>query len=462
MAPTENLPAVLDSATNVIVVVNERRVCTYANAAVERLLGHRPATLVGEDLLGYVHSDDAPSVRATFDELVDAGRASTAEFRLGASDGSWLWFEGRFSPCGDRGGQYVVSATDISQRKALVTDRRRIERRLQQLTENTNNALWMFSDDWSELLFINSAFEDIWGLSVDALRERPEAFLEATHPDDREKVVDAMESLTAGESVDLEFRVNSEKNYRRWVWVQGEPIFEDGAVTCVVGSTRDITDRRRREQQLRVMDHLLRHNLRNDMNVILGQAQYAAERGDQVVESCAETISQTGERLLESAEKERDVVSVLTDGKTTRPVDIVEHVYDAVSQMRAEYPDASIDVDTPPTVEVSAVPKIRAAIQELLENAIVHTQEPDPFVEITLQNCGDSVELVITDNAPPIPEYEYETMTGDHEIGDLYHSSGLGLWLVYWLVELSDGELSFETSETCGNTIRIVLPHPST
>jgi PAS domain S-box-containing protein len=141
MAPTENLPAVLDSATNVIVVVNERRVCTYANAAVERLLGHRPATLVGEDLLGYVHSDDAPSVRATFDELVDTGRASTDEFRLGASDGSWLWFEGRFSPCGDRGGQYVVSATDISQRKALVTDRRRIERRLQQLTENTNNAL---------------------------------------------------------------------------------------------------------------------------------------------------------------------------------------------------------------------------------------------------------------------------------------------------------------------------------
>ncbi|MFB6084007.1 MAG: PAS domain S-box protein [Halorientalis sp.] len=127
----------------------------------------------------------------------------------------------------------------------------RTENRLRELAENATDALWMYSGDWSELEFINSAYEDIWGQPVERLREDPQAFFEAVHPEDREFVRAATERLSAGESVDIEFRVNEAEDYGRWVWVQAEPILEDGAVARIVGFTRDITERKQRERERR-------------------------------------------------------------------------------------------------------------------------------------------------------------------------------------------------------------------
>ncbi|AQL43711.1 hypothetical protein BV210_13800 [Halorientalis sp. IM1011] len=125
----------------------------------------------------------------------------------------------------------------------------RAEGRLRELAENSNDALWMYSGDWSELQFINSAFEEIWGQSAERLLEDPQAFLEAVHPDDREFVREAAERLSAGESVNIEFRVNESEEYSRWAWVQAEPIFEGDEVARVVGFTRDITGRKERERE---------------------------------------------------------------------------------------------------------------------------------------------------------------------------------------------------------------------
>jgi PAS domain S-box-containing protein len=125
------------------------------------------------------------------------------------------------------------------------------EQRLQTLAENTNDILWMFNGDWSELLFINSPYETIWGRSMAELSERPPSFLDGVHPEDRGLVQEAMLALSDGESVDIEYRVNADEAFGRWVWVQGEPVFDDtGEVAQVVGFARDITDRKEEEQEL--------------------------------------------------------------------------------------------------------------------------------------------------------------------------------------------------------------------
>ncbi|WP_336002328.1 PAS domain S-box protein [Halorientalis halophila] len=139
----------------------------------------------------------------------------------------------------------------VEQRRAASAVER-AEQRLRELAENSNDALWMYSGDWEEIEFVNSAYEEIWGQSVERLRADPSSFLDAVHPDDRDRVRDAASRVSAGESIDLEFRVNEDEGYRRWVWVQAEPIFEaegdgtDGSeVARVVGFTRDVTDRKR-------------------------------------------------------------------------------------------------------------------------------------------------------------------------------------------------------------------------
>ncbi|MFP4591372.1 MAG: PAS domain S-box protein [Halobacteriales archaeon] len=151
--------------------------------------------------------------------------------------------------------QFEVLANRIANAVEQVRAReiaRESEERLQTIAANTTEILWMFSADWDDLLFVNDLYEAIWGRTVDELREDPRSFLEGVHPADRDIVRQAMAALSTGDAVDIEYRVNAEEGFGRWVWVQGEPVFDaDGAVVKVVGFARDITDRKRREHVLR-------------------------------------------------------------------------------------------------------------------------------------------------------------------------------------------------------------------
>lgn len=123
------------------------------------------------------------------------------------------------------------------------------ERRLGTIAEHSPDIVWEFTADWEELLFINPAYEEVSGRSVPELRAHPETFLESIHPEDRSGVRAAMERLSAGESIDIEYRMNAQEEYGRWVWTQGEPVFDEaGNVESVVGFVRDITERRERER----------------------------------------------------------------------------------------------------------------------------------------------------------------------------------------------------------------------
>lgn len=125
------------------------------------------------------------------------------------------------------------------------------EQRLQTIAENTDDMLWKFTPEWDELLFVNSAYEDIWGRSIDELRSQPKSFLDGVHTDDTPDVREAMAKLSAGESVDLEVRVNPDEGFSRWAWIKGEPVHDDQEeVVKVVGFARDISERKIREKAL--------------------------------------------------------------------------------------------------------------------------------------------------------------------------------------------------------------------
>ncbi len=123
---------------------------------------------------------------------------------------------------------------------------------VRQLIDHAEDVIWIISHEWDELLYANAAFERIWNLSLEELYARPQYFLEGIHPSDRPKVRRAMERVSAGEEVELEFRVNREEDYSIWVWVKGYPITDDeGEIIAVSGFTRDITERKSEEQRYR-------------------------------------------------------------------------------------------------------------------------------------------------------------------------------------------------------------------
>lgn len=454
----------LDYAQDKVALLDDDGQFTFVNAAVERILGYAPADLVGTNAFEYVHPEDAAAAREAFERTLDAETFTqrTAEYRFRAADGEWVWLESRMSNLTDEElDGYVVSSRDVSDRVVAQRERRETASQLRELSAATGDVLWLFTGDWSELLFVNPAYEAVYGQSIETIEADPEAFLRAVHPEDRSAVEAAMERLSAGESVDMEYRVNPETGYGVWVWVQAEPIVEGGEVVRITGFSRDVTERRRRERQLYVMDNLLRHNLRNDLGVILGNAELIAEEAPQVAERTA-VIRETGEDLLESAEKERRIIDLITADVSPRTVDLVGAVGDAARAVRERYPEAVVTVDTPETTTVSAVDEVRVAVLELLENAVAHCGGSEPRASVRVTVAPETVTLTVTDDAAPIPTVEANVLTGDHEMDDLYHSSGLGLWLVYWTVELSDGSVTVEAGDPDpdgdGNVVRVRLP----
>ncbi len=217
-----------------------------------------------------------------------------------------------------------------------------------------------------------------------------------------------------------------------------------------------------REQRLQVFNRVLRHNLRNDMTVVVNYAEFVADESDDPqVRQAAEKISSRGWDLVDLSEKARRVGDAM-EGDDAAPVEIDPEsvAADAADAVRAEYPDADIAVESGDTPPANAIPALDAAVENLCENAVEHNENPSVTVSVERTTDADDqrwVRIAVADDGSGIPDHERAVLTEGEET-DLEHGSGLGLWLVNWVVERSGGRLTFAENDPQGSVVRIDLP----
>ena len=236
--------------------------------------------------------------------------------------------------------------------------------------------------------------------------------------------------------------------------------FENGEFQGTVGVARDITARKRREQQLTVLNRVLRHNVRNEMNVILGYAERMAA-DDTLDHDHRETIAAiraSASDLAALAQKARYFDDLLNRREETpTSIDCVSLVRGVSQRFQTMHPEARIEHSFPNEAVVLAGEYLEIAVANLLENAIQHNPTDVPLVEIEIDADRDeTVEIVVRDNGPGIPDEEIAVLDQSVE-SPLDHGSGLGLWLVNWIVTNLDGRLVFTETET-GTAVRVVVP----
>lgn len=226
------------------------------------------------------------------------------------------------------------------------------------------------------------------------------------------------------------------------------------------------TNRELEEQQLitSVLNRLLRHNLRNGLTTIqLRSEQLATEDLDEPSkERVTGEIQRTCNRLLRQAEKFRAVERVVdTDPEELDSIDIVLAVTAAVETYESSHSHVQFDVDLPDQAAVRGGDAVHVIVENLIENAIEHNDRDDPVVTITLDNRTTAddrwIELTVADDGPGIPEMEIDVLERGEET-PLEHGSGIGLWLVNWLVSHLDGDVAFEEREPRGTVVRVRLP----
>jgi len=365
----------IDLAQDKVVVLDADGVYRYCNAAVVDLLGFDPEELIGADAFDLVYPEDREWVRTAFDAIVAGEREADEpfEYRYGTADGGWVWLRTTVHTPSETGiDGYVLTSRDVTKE---VESRRRLET----IASVSADVFWMFSADWSDLLFVNGAVEEVYGVPVETLEREPESFLDAVHPDDRPYVERAMDRLSNGESTHVDYRLGTEEGATTWVRVPGEPVVEHGEVVAVTGFARDVTEEYRRERQLAVMDNLLRHTIRNDMNIVDGTAAQIADRvadasessddadGDhardaarpfpvdaaEAVTDHVETIRRVADDLLTTAEKQRGVIEMLRQRRSPHPVSLCPAVKAAV-EMAADDVPGPVAVDCEEAADAGA------------------------------------------------------------------------------------------------------------
>ncbi len=223
----------------------------------------------------------------------------------------------------------------------------------------------------------------------------------------------------------------------------------------------DETSRREREQRLEVLNRVLRHNVRNDLNIVLCAAEQALEQTDDpAVEDPIERVLSVARSLSALSDKARDVERVVEGRHPLRMVDVTDVLAAALRSVRQRFPAATFAVTAPDEELAYAIDGLPTAVENLLENAVVHHDGAAPRVVCRIETVrtadGRWVELTVDDDGPGIPEHEQEVVLEGSET-DLTHGSGLGLWLVNWIVERSNGELRFAESDRGGASVTIRL-----
>ena len=211
---------------------------------------------------------------------------------------------------------------------------------------------------------------------------------------------------------------------------------------------RDITDKRTREQRLSVLNRVLRHNVRNKLDVVLAHADYVAD--DDHRRAIRDSVSD----LASISQKARDAEAVMTDSSgAASPVDLVAVVEAVAASARKEHPDSTITVSAPEELRIeSHQTVVRRLVAELVENGVVHSDGP-ARVDISVGTCSDGTpRLRVSDHGPGLSNHERDLLTGSGET-QLDHGIGVGLWFVNWAVEQLGAELEFEGSDSGGTTV---------
>jgi signal transduction histidine kinase len=209
-------------------------------------------------------------------------------------------------------------------------------------------------------------------------------------------------------------------------------------------------------ERLTVLNRVLRHDVRNDVNAILGYAELVRE-DDGDVDAALEIIEQRARQIQKLSRRGRDIEALLgADEDQTRTLDLAAVVRSELIDLESDTVGVETQLDLPETAMVRANPMIDVAVENLVENAVEHVDEPRVELSVSLEPVESIWELTIADNGRGIPDAEIRILERGEE-SQLRHSSGLGLWLVHWIVRESGGSIAFDENDPTGSVITIRL-----
>ena len=216
----------------------------------------------------------------------------------------------------------------------------------------------------------------------------------------------------------------------------------------------------RKTDQLLLLNRITRHDIRNDMNVVIGWTEQLADHTDDAGDEIRRRILDSGQHVVDLTKAVREYVDTLqTAGEPDlQPVSLEDVLCGELAKRRATFEAAEfVVVGEVPQVDVFANDLLASAFRNVLNNAVQHNDGDAPRVEITVVAHTETVTITVADDGPGIPPDQRAAVLGRTEQGLDHPAAGLGLYLVDTLVTQYAGVVQISAAELGGTSIEITL-----
>jgi PAS domain S-box-containing protein len=461
--------------------------CIYANGRTLRMAGLVSNEVLQQGWASALHPEDRQRVRTGWAAAVAAGVPYYSEHRFLRPDGSVVWVVCQAVAERDPGGRvsgFVGTLIDITERKRAEDLLRQSEHRNRLLVETARDVIFTLAPDGT-FTSISPAFETIAAWPVaDWLAK---SFASLVHPDDQSLAMDMFHRCLRGESLPIyEARIRKQDGDYAVGEFTVTALLEAGRVTGVLGIGRDITERKRLEDQFRQSQKMeaigqlaggVAHDFNNLLTVIAGNAELLLE--NPILDSgqareCLQDIKQAG---LKAASLTRQLLAFsrkqLLAPEVLNLSELVANLEKMLRRLIGE--DIVLVTDLAPHLWlVKADP---GQIEQVILNLAVNSRDAMPQggkLSITTANAvldaelslaslpcrsGDYVLLSVHDTGSGMDEITrariFEPFFTTKEVGK---GTGLGLATVYGIVSQSNGHIEVSSEIGRGTTFHIFLP----
>jgi PAS domain S-box-containing protein len=452
-----------------------------------------------EDRAKLWHPDDRASANQAIAACLSGeDNRFEVEVRVLHKDGAYRWMLSRGAVLRDENGlptRFIGITTNISDRKFAEQRLSELNERVDRALRGSNICLWevAFSDIegappavfisnlWEQLGYESGAFDDDYG-----------ALVALNHPEDQPMLLAKMRAYLGGamQEYETESRVRRKDGLYRWMLTRAVAVRDpQGRPRRLIGTTVDITERKRLEENLRyakdaaeaanrAKDEFLAnvsHEIRTPMNAILGMTELVLDtplsqgqrQSLKTVQSAASSLLGTINDLLDFSKIEAGKLELdLTDfslratlSDTLRALAVRAHRkgLELVCDVHPDVPDALIGDPG----------RLRQVWLNLVGNAIKFTSQGEVIVRVDLADVPSdppervSLRFTVRDTGIGIPVEKQETIFRAFEQEDTsttrkYGGTGLGLTIAARLAALMGGAIGVESEPRRGSTFTFV------
>lgn len=228
---------------------------------------------------------------------------------------------------------------------------------------------------------------------------------------------------------------------------------------------REVTSTLEQERdELHLLHRVVRHNLRNDINVLYGCMDLLTEdRTTAESSDLHRTVYSKLEEMEGNLERLRQIRQVTASTPATTTATVPDAIYSVIGSHPEITGDEAISVSCPGEITIECNHMLREGIAELLTNAITHNTADTPTIDIDVapeDSPPGTVAIHITDNGPGLPKQEIDAIQArrNGELSQVLHSNGIGIWFVDWMITHSGGDLQVDVSNPDGTRITLCLP----